>query len=334
MDTETLMKPRRWISPLLGFALMGATATGAVAQSFPDKPIRLVLPYSPGGVVDTVGRQIGEHLGNELGQPVVPENRPGAGGMIGASAVTRSDADGYTLLLMDPAIVINPTLQSKVPYDLKDLRVVSVVSSSPLVLVTTPQLKISTVDDLIAYGKANPGALNYGSAGVGTTPHLAAEFLQQRTGIKATHVPFRSISQSYPGMIEGKIQFSFSSIAGALPFTSDKRVNAIATTGAKRSPVFPDLPTVEESGQKGFVVDLWLGVFAPAGTPDAVVEKINEGLRTVLKRPALIKAMAKVGVQPNGTTVAEGTDFVKSEFDKWKDVIETAGIKGAAGKAK
>ena len=230
-------------------------------------------------MVDYVGRQIAEHLGDALGQPVIPDNRPGAGGMIGASAVGRSDPDGYTLLLIDPSLVINPTLQPKVPYDLfKDLRTISVVSSSPLVLVTSPHLKVSSVDELIAYGKANPGALNFGSAGVGTTPHLAAEFLQQRSGITATHVPYRSISQAYPEMISGKVQFAFSSIAGALPFTSDKRVIAVATTGAKRSPVFSDLPTVEEAGQKGFVVDLWLGVFGPSGMPDEVGGDAQQGV--------------------------------------------------------
>jgi tripartite-type tricarboxylate transporter receptor subunit TctC len=322
------MRKNRWLALLLGPALLAAAATGASAQAYPNKPVRLILPYSPGGVVDYVGRQIGQHLGDAIGQPVVAENRPGAGGINGTDATARSAPDGYTLLLMDPAIVINPTLQASVPYNLfKDLQVVSVVSSSPLVLVTSPQTKVKTVDELIAYGKANPGKLNFASAGIGTTPHLSGEFLQQRAGIAATHIPYKSIGQSYPDMMANKIHFSFSSIAGALPFTTDNRVTAIATTGAKRSPVFANLPTVEEAGQKGFVVDLWLGVFAPAGVPADVVAKLNEGLTSILKKPELIKALAKVGVEPNGTSASAGQAFVKAEFEKWKKVIEDGKIK-------
>ncbi|MBX9759785.1 MAG: tripartite tricarboxylate transporter substrate binding protein, partial [Beijerinckiaceae bacterium] len=255
-------------------ALSGAG--GAHAQDFPNKPLRLVLPYSPGGIVDYVGRTLAQYAGDVLKQQIIVENRPGAGGITGTDSVARSAPDGYTIVIMDPAIVINPTLQPSMPYDLfKQLTTVSVISSSPLVVVAAPELPVKSIADLIAFGKANPGKLNFASAGIGTTPNLAGELLKQRTGMDATHIPYKSIGQSYPDLMSNKVQFAFSSIAGALPFTSDNRVRAIATTGDRRSEVYPDLPTMEEAGQKDFVVDLWLSVFAPAATPANVVGALN-----------------------------------------------------------
>ena len=305
-----------------------ASVNEAAAQGFPTKPIKLVLPYSPGGIIDYVGRQVAQYLGESIGQPVVAENRPGAGGISGTDTVARSAPDGYTLVLMDPAIVINPTLQPSMPYDLfKQLQTVSIISMSPEVLVVAPQLPVKTVAELIAYGKANPGKMNFASAGIGTTPHLGAELFMQRSGIEATHVPYRSIGQSYPDMMANKIQFSFSSIAGALPFTGDNRVRAIATTGTKRSPVYPDQPTVDEAGLKGFEVDLWLGIFAPKGIPADALAKLNSELQKILKKPELLAALAKVGVEPNGTTPEAGETFLKAEYGKWEKVIRGGNIK-------
>ena len=186
-------------------------------------------------------------------RPIVPENKPGAGGIVGVDYVAHSEPDGYNIVLMDPGIVINPTLQKSMPYDIfKDLVTVSIVSSSPEVLVVAPQLGIKTYAELVAYGKANPGKLNYASAGVGTTPHLAAEMWKSRTGIDAVHVPYKGIGASFTDMMSNKVQMAFSSIAGALPFTSDNRVIPLATTGTTRSPVYPDLPTVAEAGLPGY----------------------------------------------------------------------------------
>lgn len=324
---------RRRIVVRIAALLMAApfaalTAPAATAQSYPTKPIKLVLPYSPGGIIDYVGRTVAQHLGESIGQPVVAENRPGAGGISGTDAVARSAPDGYTLVLMDPAIVINPTLQPSMPYDLfKGLDTVAMISTSPEVLVVSPQLPVNNVAELIAYGKANPSKLNFASAGVGTTPHLAGELFKQRTGIEATHVPYRSIGQSYPDLMANKVQFAFSSIAGALPFTSDNRVRAIATTGKKRSAVYPSLPTVEEAGLAGFEVDLWLGIFAPAGLPPAVLAKLNAELNKMLLKPEVKTALAKVGVEPRGTSAADGAAFLKAEYGKWKKVITDGNIK-------
>ncbi len=310
--------------------LAGFTAFSdrAHAQAYPAKPIRLVLPYSPGGIVDYVGRTLAQTLAGPLGQQVIAENRPGAGGITGTDTVARSPADGYTIVLMDPAIVINPTLQPSMPYDLfKQLTTVSIVSSSPLVLVVAPELPIKAFDDLVRFGKANPGKLNFASAGIGTTPNLAGELLKLRTGVDATHIPYKSIGQSYPDLMSNKVQFAFSSIAGALPFTTDNRVRAIATTGAARNPVYPDLPTVVEAGLPGFEVDLWLGVFAPAATPPDVIARLNSAIGAALKDPELAKAFAKVGALPRGTTAIDANAFVRAEHAKWKKVIEDAKIK-------
>lgn len=316
------------LGTLAAAALLCAVSGTAFAQSYPNKPLRLVIPYNPGGIVDYVGRVLATHLGKELGQPVVAENKPGAGGIVGTDVVAREKPDGYTLLVMDPAIVINPTLQASVPYDLfKQLEAVSVISSSPEVLVVSPQLNIKTFDQFVAYGKAHPGKLNFASAGIGTTPHLAGEMFKQRTGIDATHVPYKGIGASYTDMMANKVQFAFSSIAGALPFTSDNRVVPLATTGETRSNVYPDKPTVQEAGLKDFSVDLWLTIFTPAGLPADVRTKLNADLRKALASPEIKAAFNKVGAEPRGTTPAEAAAFVKADYEKWKKIIIDGKIK-------
>lgn len=317
-----------WSALLAVPALVTCLGASALAQSYPSKPVRLVLPYNPGGIIDYVGRTLAQHLGETLGQPVVAENKPGGGGIAGTDAVARSAADGYTLVLMDPAIVINPTLQPSVPYDLfKQLQTVSIVSSSPEVLVVSPHLPVKSFAEFVSYGKANPGKLNFASAGIGTTPHLAGEMFKQRTGIDATHIPYRGIGASYTDMMSGKVQFAFSSIAGALPFTSDNRVRPLATTGLKRSSVYPDLPTVDEGGLKGFEVDLWLGVFAPSAIPADVLARLNSDINKTLQKEEVKAAFAKVGVEPRGSSPQDGAKFLKAEFDKWKTVIAEGNIK-------
>ena len=285
------------------------------------------MPYAPGGIVDFAGRVVAQKLGEALGQTVVAENRPGAGGIVGVEYVAHSAPDGYDLVIMDPAYVINPVMQKSMPYDIfKDLVTVSVVNSSPEVLVVAPQLGIKTYAELVAYGKANPGKLNYASAGVGTTPHLAAAMWAQRSGIEAVHVPYKGVGPSYVDLVSGKVQMLFSSIAGALPFTSKGSVIALATTGSKRSPVYPDLPTVAEAGLPGYDVDLWLGVFAPATVPRDVLAKLNEGIAKALKDDQLKAAFATFGLTPRGTTLPEGAAFTKSEYEKWKKVIDDGHI--------
>jgi len=298
------------------------------AQTYPSKPLHLILPYVPGGIIDTAGRNLALRLSESLGVSVVPENRPGAGGMVGADVVARSTPDGYTVLLTDPALVSNPTLQPDVPYDLfKGLQAVSIVGSSPAVIVASLTLPVKTFAEFIAYAKANPGKLNFASAGVGTAPHLAGEMIKLAAGIEMTHVPYRGIGAAYPDVMSGKVQLAFSSIAGAVPFTADNRVRPIATTGSARSPVYPDVPTVAESGLPGFDVDLWIGIYAPAGLPPAVLAKLNGEINKVLQHPELKSAFAKIGIAPRGTTPEQAAAFTRSEYEKWKQVIVDGKIK-------
>jgi tripartite-type tricarboxylate transporter receptor subunit TctC len=300
-----------------------AASLPAYAQNFPDRPVHLIIPYGPGGITDFAGRVLAQKIGETLGQTVVAENKPGAGGIVGVDYVAHSAPDGYNMAVMDPAVVINPILQKSMPYDIfKDIVPLSITSSSPEVLVVAPQLGIKTYAELVAYAKANPGKLNYASAGVGTTPHLAAELWKARTGIDAVHVPYKGIGASYTDMMSNKVQIAFSSIAGARPFTDDGRVIALATTGAQRSAVYPDLPTVAEAGLPGYDVDLWLGLYGTAGTPPAVLEKLNAAIAKALQDPDLKTGFAKFGLTPRGMSLADSAAFTKSEYEKWKKVIQ------------
>ncbi len=307
---------------LLWSGLLLSLVTPAWAQTFPSRPIQLTLPYAPGGFIDFTGRVLAQKFGDALGQTVVPENRPGAGGIVGVDYVAHSAPDGYNIVIIDQAIVINSSLQKSIPYDIfKDLTTVSIVVSSPMVLVVSPKLPVKTFAELIAYGNANPGKLNFASAGVGTASHLAGEMFKMRTGIDAVHVPYKGIGPSFIDLMSGKVQMAFSSIAGALPYTSKGSVIPIATAGLTRSPVYPDLPTIAEAGLPGFNIDLWVGVYGPAGMPPDVLAKLNSGIAKALQDDQLKASFAKFGLTPRGTSLAEGAAFTKSEYEKWKKVI-------------
>ena len=303
-------------------------ATGAGAQSWPTRQVQLVVPYAPGGVVDLVGRTLGQRLSQQVGQPVVIDNRPGAGGIIGIEYTARAAPDGQTIVVMDPAIVINPTLQEKIPYDLqKDLQTIAVIGSSPLVLVVNPSVPATTVAALVDYARANPGKLNFPSAGIGTTPHMAGELLSLRAHVQMTHIPYKGSGPAMADLVAGQVQVGFSSITAALPFIREGRLRALATTGSKRSPALADIPTMIEAGYPGFEVDLWLGIFAPANVPAAVVARMNAEIGTALQDLAVRDAFAKVGVEPRSSTVEESAKFVRAESDKWSGVVRDAKLK-------
>jgi tripartite-type tricarboxylate transporter receptor subunit TctC len=314
----------RPIARALAWSMLALAASlPAYAQNFPDRPVHLIIPYGPGGITDFAGRVLAQKIGEALNATMVAENKPGAGGIVGVDYVAHSAPDGYNMAVMDPAVVVNPILQKTMPYDIfKDIVPLSITSSSPEVLVVAPQLGIKSYAELVAYGKANPGKLNYASAGVGTTPHLAAELWKSRTGIDAVHVPYKGIGASYTDMMSNKVQLAFSSIAGALPFTGDGRVIPLATTGAQRSAVYPDLPTVAEAGLPGYDVDLWLGLFGTAGTPPAVLEKLNAAIAKALQDNELKASFAKFGLTPRGMSLGDSAAFTKSEYERWKKLIE------------
>jgi len=322
--TKLIAAARAWMC----LAALALLTTAATAQTYPNKPIRIVLPYVPGGIIDTAGRNLALRLSESLGVAVVADNRPGAGGVVGTDVAARAAPDGYTILLTDPGFVINPTLMPDVPYDpFKSLQAISIIGSSPVVIVAAQSLPVKTFAEFLAYAKANPGKLNFASAGIGTAPHLAGEQIKLRTGIAMTHVPYRGIGAAYPDVMSGKVQLAFSSIAGAVPFTGDSRVRPIATTLLERSIVYPDVPTVAESGLPGFDVDLWTGIFVPAGVPPAIATRLNSEINKALQRPELKAAFAQIGITPRGTSMEEGAAFTRSEFEKWKKVIIEGKIK-------
>jgi tripartite-type tricarboxylate transporter receptor subunit TctC len=309
-------------------ALVAATAVDA--QTWPTRPIQLVVPYAPGGIVDFIGRTLGQRLSTQVGQPVVIDNRPGAGGIIGVEYTARSAPDGHTIVMMDPAIVINPSLQDKVPYDLgKDLQTVSVIGHSPLVLVAHPSVPGATMAQLVDYARANPGKLNFVSAGIGTTPHMAGELLKLRTNVQMTHVPYKGSGPAMADLVGGQVQMGFSSITAALPFIRDGRLRALATTGAKRSGALPDVPTVAEAGYSGSEVDLWLGVYSPANVPARTLARMNSEIGAALEEATVRAAFAKVGVEPRVTNLDDSARFVRAEFDKWATVVRDAKLKEA-----
>lgn len=316
---------RLLLSAAFAFAF-AAVISAAQARNFPSRPIHLILPYAPGGIIEFVGRTLAQKLGEILGQPVVVEDRPGAGGIVGVDYVAHSAPDGYNIVLVDPAIVTNPTLHKSLPYDIfKNLVAISIVATAPEVLVVAPRLGIKNQAALVAYGKANPGRLFYGSAGIGSTPHLAAEMWKARTGIDATHVPYKGIGPAFIDLMSGKVQMAFSSLPAAMPFINKGSLVALATTGLKRSPMYPDLPTVSEM-LPGYEVDLWLGVYGTAAMPPDVLASLNSGVDKALQDGQLKAAFAKFGIAPRGTTVQEGAAFTKEEYEKWRKVILDAHI--------
>jgi tripartite-type tricarboxylate transporter receptor subunit TctC len=303
--------------------LIGTAAAVACAQGYPAKSIRLIVPYAPGGIVDYVGRLVGQRLSDAYGQNVVTDNRPGAGGIIGIETASKASADGYTLLIMDPAIVINPSLLPKVPYDInKDLIPVTILSNSPLVLAINAKVPAASVQELVKLAQSQPGKLSFASAGVGTTPHMAGEFFKARIQQSIVHVPYKGSGPAMTDLIAGQVQMTFSSITAALPFIKDGRLRGLATTGARRAAALGNLPTMLESGFPGFEVDLWLGVFAPASTPKSVVASLNSEIRKVLQNPAVSAGFEKVGAEPLGNTPQDAAIYVRDEFTKWAKVVK------------
>ena len=313
----------------LSAAAMGCIAwSTAHAQSYPSRPVKLIVPYSPGGAVDLVGRTIAQRLSELMGQPVVVENRPGAGAMIGVDATVHAPADGYTLLVVDPALVINPSLQEKVGYDvIRDLKPVSMLTGSPLLLSVNAQLPIKDVTSLVAYAKNNPGGFNFASAGVGTTPHMAGELLKLRSGQPFVHVPYKGSGPAMADLVSGQVQFAFSSIAAAIPYVRDGRIRAIATSSLKRSALLPDVPTVAEAGIANFDVLFWTGLFVPAATPTDIVRRLNAEVQKALAQPETRAALDKVGETATYTSVEDAARYVRAEFDKWAQVVKDAKLK-------
>ncbi len=312
-------------------ALAGAlfTAVPALAQGWPSRPIRYVVPFAAGaGVLDIMSRIVAQHLGEKIGQQVVVDNKPGAGGNVGAEIVAKAAPDGYTMLMANTALTVAPYLYARMTFDpLTDLVPVTMVNSAPLMLVVHPSLPVTSVKEFLAYAKANPGKLNYGSGGVGTTPFLATELLKSMTGINAVHVPYKGGAPALADLVAGQIAFMIENVPGTLPMVKDGKLRALAITSRKRSPLVPDLPTMAEAGVPDYEMAGWNGIFLPKGTPDEIAGKLHAALTAVLRAKAVEEQMAALGAEAIGNRQATFAAFVKSESVRWGVIIREKGIK-------
>ena len=310
-------------------AILVVAAGATIAQPYPSRPIRLVVPFAPGGSADFVGRLVGQKLSETVGQQVVVENRGGGSGMIGNDQVAKSIPDGYTLTIgtLGP-FAVNQSLFGKMPYDpVRDFAPVTLTGAASHVLVAHPSIPITTVKDLIALAKAKPGQLTFASSGIGKATHLTGELFKYLAKVELVHVPYKGGGPAMTDLMGGQVSFSFASMPSALPHVRSGRLHAIAVSAGKRSPAIPELPTVAESGLPGFASEDWQGILAPAKTPPEIVAKLNGELQRVLGLPELKEKLIAAGFDARTSTPEWFADFMKAETVKWAKVVKEAGIK-------
>ena len=313
------------LTVLIAAALPGA----ALAQTYPNKALRMIVPFPPGGPNDIIGRLLAQKMGEQMGQAIIVDNRGGAGGIIGTEAVAKAAPDGYTMLFSGTAsLSINPSLYLKLPYDaVADFAPISLVGTAPSILVVNPELPVKSVKELIEYARANPGKLNFASAGIGTPPHLAGELMNTAANIRMVHVPYSGGGPAMNDLMAGQVQLYFSGISAALPLIKSGKMRAIAVTSAKRTAIAPDMPTIAESGLPGFEVGNWYAIVAPAKTPAAIVGRLNAEIVKSLSGPEVKKRFLDLAADPIGSTPEELAAYQKSEIAKWAKAIKAAGIK-------
>jgi tripartite-type tricarboxylate transporter receptor subunit TctC len=307
--------------------LFFATAQAAAAGQFPEHPIRLIVPFAAGGTSDVVARILGQELGKAWKTAVIIDNRPGAGGNIGAELVARAAPDGYTLLLGTVATHgINVSLYKKLSFDpVKDFAPVSLVASTPSVLEVNSSVPVNSVQELIAYAKRNPRKLNFGSPGNGSSHHLAGELFDSMAGVQMVHVPYRGTAAAMTDVLSGQIQVIFDTLPSAMPFVKSGHVKVLGVSSVRRDPALPNVPTIAEAGVPGYEIGSWYGILAPAGTPPAIVERISAEVRRIVRDPAVSARLAAQGATPVGSTPAEFSAFIKREIAKWAVVIKGSG---------
>lgn len=310
-------------------ALFAISTAFAQTQAFPTKPIRFVVPFAPGGSTDTLARTLGTKLSEGLGQQVVIDNRAGGNGLIGMEIVAKAPPDGHTIVLGYIAnLAIDPSLYSKLPFDpIKDYEPVTLIATSPNVLVVHPSVPANNLKELIALAKAKPGGINYASASVGSVGHLTGELLNQLAGIKMVHVAYKGSGQAVTDLLGGHIQAMFSGFSSTLPHIKAGKLRALAQTGAKRSPALPDVPTIAESGFPGFEATAWYGVLAPAKTPKPIVNRLNAELLKALKLPDVRERLAGLGFEIAATTPEQFGAYIRSEIKKWSKVVKASGAR-------
>jgi len=309
-------------------AACALAATAALAQDYPSRPVKIVVPFTAGSATDILARTIGQKLSEAWGQTVVVENRGGAGGTIGAGLVAKAPPDGLTLMVHSAAQAVNAFIYPNLPYDtLKDFVQVAPIAGQPNVLVVAPSSGYKSAADLVADAKRKPGGLNFGSAGIGSGTHVNAEKFKLASGIDVTHIPYKGTPEALNDTMAGRVTYFFSPISAALPLVRDGRLVALGVSSAKRSSVLPNVPTLAESGLPGFDYTLWVGLFAPAGTPPDVVDKVNRDVNRALREPDVKERLATLGAEPMSMTPAEFDRFLHAEMDDSAKVVKAAAIK-------
>ncbi|PIT83006.1 tripartite tricarboxylate transporter substrate binding protein [Limnohabitans sp. 15K] len=319
---------RWWVATLSAMAMAMAMPSWAQAQVYPQKPVKVVVAFTAGGTTDILARTVTQQLSEKLKQPFVIDNKPGAGGNLGTELVVRSAPDGYTLIVNSVGpIAVNPTLYGKLPYNpLTDLVPIVQIADVPNVLVIHPSVPANTMEELIAYAKANPGKLNYGSTGIGTSSHLSSFMLSKRVGFEATHIPYKG-ADALKDLLAGRIQFMFATIPSVMPHIAAGKLKPMAVSSLKRSRSMPDVPTVVEKGFPQFEAGSWFGFFAPKGTPEVVISMVNKAVNDILQVPAIEQQMIAQGADPAGGTPAQFGQFVQREHDKWRLIVRESGAK-------
>jgi tripartite-type tricarboxylate transporter receptor subunit TctC len=314
---------------LIRLALAAASPALAQSDSYPDKPVRIVVPFPAGSATDIVSRLMAQKFSTKLGQQFIVENRPGASGNLGADVVAKSPPDGYTIGLITASTHgVTPALGTKLPYDsIKDFKPVSMIGAASYVLVLYPGIPVKSIADLVTLAKTKPGQLNYGSAGLASLAHLAAALFASDMGIALTHVPYKSSAQSAIDIMTGRLDMQFATVGPTLESIRDGKLRALATTGAKRVSSLPEVPTMMEAGVKDYDVTLWIAYVTPAGVPDAITAKLNRAMNEILKEPDIVESLQKQGFEPESSTPEAVTARIKDETAKWRALVAKTGIK-------
>ena len=311
--------------PLLLAALFAAAG---YAQQYPTRPIRFISPYPPGGGNDTLARILGEKLGDQMGQRIVVDNRPGANTIIGTEMLAKSQPDGYTLIILPNSFATNPSFYSKLPYDtMKDFAPIGQIAQSPQMLVAHPSVPVKTLKDVLVLAKAKPGQLSYGTSGNGSSGHLAGLLLSMMTGVQLTHIAYKGTAPAVNELVGGHIPLMMSSMLATLPHVRAGKLRIIALTTAQRSRAIPEVPTIAEAGVPGYEATLWYGVLAPARTPEAIIKRLNAELATSLKHPDVVEKLSTQAVEPHHTSPEQFATLIRTELTKWAKVIAATGVK-------
>ncbi len=311
----------------LAVIVLGGHAVAAVGQGYPAKPVRMLVAFPAGGSADIVARVLGQRLTESVGQNFIIDNRPGAGGNLAFEALAKADPDGYTILNSTPGIVINPSLYRKVNFKVDDFVAISLVGEAPLLIMAHPSVPANTIPELVKLAKSKPGAIRYASAGNGSSSHLASEVFRMMAGIDLLHVPYKGGGPAFQDVIGGQVEITALPIAESMPNVRAKRVKALGQTGAKRSSVAPDVPTLDEAGLTGYAVTTWYVVFGPAKMPRELVTRLHAEIDKVLKQPETQTRLREVGVDVIGTNPEQAAAFVRNEYDKWAKLIQASGAK-------